>query len=100
MLGLLDKDANLSSGKKITVTLIGFGVWSRKNDQQHIHCGRYGTFIEHSSGEKTSICGGNQRTQVIYTSKTSTLDVTIEKQNQKHFLLKYESNSKVLDVHV
>ena len=82
-------------GKKIIVTLLDFGTWARQSNRRTA-CDRYGTLTESETGQQTEICGSNQRKTAIYKSKTSTLDVSIAVQSEKHFLIKYESKSALL----
>ena len=77
-------------GKRIEMTLIDFGVWSR---QHNTVCEHYANLVERSTGEQFKVCGGNNRMQNVYTSKTSTLEIEIASAlvgtDRKYFLLKY-----------
>ena len=63
-----------------------------------VTCERYGSISEHESGEQIPICGGNNRIESIYMSKTSTLDIAIRSSDEYRFLLKYEGNNMTLKV--
>ena len=71
--------------------MIDFGIWSRRM-MSGVTCERYGTITEHDSGEQIPICGGTNRIESIYASKTSTLDIAIRVSDEYRFLLKYEGN--------
>ena len=87
------------------MTLIDFGVWSR---QHNTVCEHYANLVERSTGEQFKVCGGNNRMQNVYTSKTSTLEIEIASTpvgiDRKYFLLKYackrNSAVKIIDYHI
>ena len=47
---------------------------------------------EHTIGQDTPICAGEERIRNVYVSKTSSVDVMlIQAEVKRHFLIKYES---------
>ena len=82
-------------GKRISVTLLDFGIWSRQHDTSTVFCDQYATLVEQSTGEQFHVCGGHEREEHIYTSKTSSLEVSMLSATttgaSKYFILKYKS---------
>ena len=70
--------------------MIDFGIWYRDKSQIKT-CNQYGTLRDHNTGKKIKICGNKQRTQFVYTSRTYSLDVTLNAVGDNSlFLIKYE----------
>ena len=81
-------------GQRIAITLFDFGIFSRQRTELNVECDEYAIITEYSTGQQTSICGGDQRVIDVYTSRTYILDVSIipvlDDISDREFILKYK----------
>jgi len=82
---------SVNPGQTIQIDLIDFAV--NQQDHGYVSCASvYGFIIERSLGINYTICGGQVREKMLYTSKTNVVEIYLlssEKRNGKTFLLKY-----------
>ena len=76
-----------------------FGIWSATENlesSQIQHCATSVKLHEPTSGEETTLCGGNQRISNPFISRTNIVDVSFtvrpDLQTTTELLLKYEGN--------
>ena len=81
---------------RIEIYLLDFGIWSMRQNTPLTGCTEYANIVEQSTGENFRVCGGRQRLQHVYTSKTSTLEISVSlllpsnRDIVHHFLLEYK----------
>ena len=81
-----------TSGQRVNVTLLDFGYPVDQGQKAAAACIPYGYMSERRLGVNKTICGGNSRQQVIYTSATSSVEVALKATgpDSPHFLVKFQ----------
>ncbi len=88
------------SGLRINLTMLDFGSSETHRQSKTASCIQYGFISERQLGVNKTICGGNRRQEVIYTSATSSVEIMLAPsgQNPPYFLVKYQG--KILHIGV
>ena len=86
-------------GQRVNFTMYDFGIWSATESlesSQIQHCATSVKLHEPTSGEETTLCGGNQRISNPFISKTNIVDVSFtarsDPETATQLLLKYKGN--------
>ena len=96
MIWMGTNDVNL---RDITLSLL-----QRQSKQGLQYCSAYAIVRERDGGRSTTICGGSQRERHIYLSHGHAVEIRIihsqNRDNEKHFVIKYEGNSSLYPLKV
>ena len=78
------------AGQTVEITLLDFNALQRARSHSLITCSDvYGFIVENTLNINQTICGQNVRENLIYRSKTNTVQIQLKVNNKMNFLIKY-----------
>ena len=80
------------AGQTVEITLLDFKGLQRARSHSLMTCTDvYGFIVEKTLNINQTICGQNTREDVIYRSKTNTVEIQLRENIKMNFLVKYKS---------